>query len=131
MERLVEWNCKEKNSALPKCIDEWGDTVNLEAICAQLATIYDIAVDMSLDRLKELVEADRDGRAIISPVKLYQTVLFARNPDREPDNVVETTVQKIICKNNGGVYMNFLATGCTKLPVILSAKPYSSPLNPP
>ena len=42
MERLVEWNCKEKNSALPKCINEWGDVVPMEDICAQLATIYDI-----------------------------------------------------------------------------------------
>ena len=76
MERLVEWNCKEKNSALPKCINEWGDTVGLEPICAQLATIYDIVGDMSLERLKELVEADRDGRCFVSDVKLGGEVFY-------------------------------------------------------
>lgn len=69
MERLVEWNCKEKNSALPKCINEWGDVVDLETICAQLATIYDIVGDMSPDRLRELVEAEREGRCVITPKK--------------------------------------------------------------
>lgn len=71
MERLVEWNCKEKNSALPKCINEFGDVVDLEMICAQLATIYDIVGDISLDRLRELVEADREGRCVVLPVRGY------------------------------------------------------------
>lgn len=59
MEQLVEWKCKEKNSALPKCINEWGDVVPLEDICAQLATIYDILGDCDLDHLRKLVEADK------------------------------------------------------------------------
>ena len=59
VERLVEWNCKEKNSALPKCINELGDVVDLETICAQLATIYDIVGDMSLESLRELVEMSK------------------------------------------------------------------------
>ena len=71
MDRLVEWNCKEKNSALPKCINEFGDVVDLETICAQLATIYDIAGDISLDRLRELVAADREGRCVVLPVRGY------------------------------------------------------------
>ena len=58
MERLVEWNGNDKKSALPKCINEWGDTVYIEDICIQLATIYDIlGDDYDLDRLRELVEA--------------------------------------------------------------------------
>lgn len=94
MDRLVEWNCKEKNSALPKCINELGDVVSMEDICAQLATIYDILGDcdldyleqlcsqrmtmredvaarmklvgsIPLDRLRELVEADRERRISI------------------------------------------------------------------
>lgn len=66
MERLVEWNCKEKGSALPKCINELGDTVSMEDICAQLATIYDIlGDDYNLDRLQELVDADKDGRCVL------------------------------------------------------------------
>lgn len=74
MERLVEWNCKEKNSALPKCINEFGDVVDLETICAQLAAIYDIVGDISLDRLRELVEADRDGRCVVLPCKLHDKI---------------------------------------------------------
>ena len=67
MERLVEWNCKEKNSALPKCINEWGDVVPMEDICAQLATIYDILGDCDLDHLRGLVEADKAGRCVVLP----------------------------------------------------------------
>lgn len=65
MEHLVYWNCKEKNSALPKQINEFGDVVSLEDVCAQLATIYDIVGDMSLDRFKEIVEAYYEDRFVI------------------------------------------------------------------
>lgn len=56
MERLVEWNCKEKNSALPIAINDFGDVVSMEDICAQLATLYDIIGDCSLDRLREALQ---------------------------------------------------------------------------
>ena len=69
MKRLVEWNCKEKNSALPVAINEFGDTYSTEEICAQLAVLYDIIGDCDLDRLRKLVEADRDGRCVVLPVK--------------------------------------------------------------
>lgn len=62
MKRLVEWNCKEKNSALPIAINDFGDVVSTEDICAQLATLYDIIGDYDLDRLRELIEADKAGR---------------------------------------------------------------------
>lgn len=82
MERLVEWNCKEKNSALPLAINEDGDTVPMEDICAQLATIYDIlGDDYDLDRLRELVKADWEGRCVI-----YQpgySVIRTYNPKDE------------------------------------------------
>lgn len=64
MERLVEWNCKEKNSALPIAINNFGDVVSTEDICAQLATIYDIIGDYDIDRLRELIRADRDGLTV-------------------------------------------------------------------
>lgn len=80
MERLVEWNCKEKGSALPKYINEIGDTVLMEDICAQLATIYDIlGDDYDLDRLQELVEADRDGRCMVIPCKPFENVFMIHN----------------------------------------------------
>lgn len=41
----------------------------------RLATIEDIlGDDYDMDRLRELVEADRDGRCGIPPVKLHQTI---------------------------------------------------------
>lgn len=59
MKRLVEWNCKEKNSALPAAINEFGDTYSMEDICAQLATLYDVIGDCDLDHLGRLVKVGR------------------------------------------------------------------------
>lgn len=91
MERLVEWNGKDKKSALLKCINEWGDTVYIEDICIQLAQIYDIlGEDYDIDRLRELVEADRDGRCVITKCKLGDTV-FAVGKKK----IVKARVQEI------------------------------------
>lgn len=76
MERLVEWNCKEKNSALPICINDFGDVVSTEDICAQLATLYDIIGDYDLDRLRELVQADKAGRCFVSEIELGGEVFY-------------------------------------------------------
>ena len=84
MERLVEWICKEKNSALPKCINELGDVVSMEDICAQLATIYDIlGDDYDLDRLRELAKADREGKIFLAPVGIGDTVYFISGARRK------------------------------------------------
>lgn len=99
MERLVEWNCKEKNSALPKCINELGDVVDLEMICAHLATIYDIVGDISLDRLRELVEADRDGRCVVRKCKTGDTVYIVGGK-----KIVEAQIQEMcILESNGDI----------------------------
>lgn len=92
MERLVEWNCKEKNSALPKCINEFGDVVDLETICAQLATIYDIVGDISLDRLRELVEADREGRCVVLPIR--------GNTDKDGEKALNFAMHTCFYHNN-------------------------------
>lgn len=92
MERLVEWNCKEKNSALPKCINEFGDVVDLETICAQLAAIYDIVGDISLNRLRELVEADREGRCVVLPVR--------GNTDKDGENALKYAMHTCFYHNN-------------------------------
>ena len=92
MERLVEWNCKEKKSALLLAINEDGDTVPIEDICAQLATIYDIlGDDYDLDRLRELVKADREGRCVVLPCKVGDKVFQQNGVD-----IFESQVQKII-----------------------------------
>ena len=65
----------------------------------------------SIERLRELWFADRDGRCFTSPVKIGQTVWFVRDPKRNPENIVETTVEKIVCKR-GGTYMKL---GCNSM----------------
>lgn len=45
MERLTYWNCKEKGSALPVSINEDGDTVDLETLCARLAAYEDTGLE--------------------------------------------------------------------------------------
>lgn len=57
--------------------------------------------NMPIDRLRELVEADLDGRCFISPVKVGQTVWFVRDPKRHPENIAETCVEKVIHKRTG------------------------------
>ena len=47
----------------------------IQAAIEQLAAIEDIlGEDYDLDRLRELVEADRDGRCVVLPVKVGDTV---------------------------------------------------------
>lgn len=99
MDRLTYWNCKEKGSALPVGIGDDGDVVDLETICAKLAAYEDIGLEPeyltelvkicrnnqttdlqetlkeikslgNLDRLRELSEADRDGRCVVLPCKV-------------------------------------------------------------
>lgn len=41
MERLTHWNCKDKGSALPKQINDLGDTYSIEDVCAKLAVYED------------------------------------------------------------------------------------------
>lgn len=61
MERLTEWDryfAVEKTGDYGKAID-------------RLATIEDILGDTyDLDRLRELVQSDRDGRCVVSPFKI-------------------------------------------------------------
>lgn len=48
--------------------------------------------DYNLDRLRELVEADRDGRCVVLPVKPGGTVRFARNPRAKHETVDAITI---------------------------------------
>ena len=91
MERLVEWNCKEKKSALPVAINDFGDVVSTEDICAQLAMLYDIIGDCNLDRLRELVEADRENKCLTLPVRLGDHI-FVRSKGGEFPVIAEGTV---------------------------------------
>ena len=66
-----------------------------------------------LNRLRELVEADRDRRCFTSHVRVGQTVWFVRDPKRNPENIVETTVEKIVYKHSGA-YMKLVCNSMYK-----------------
>lgn len=78
MERLTAfdgefWVHKDFPPVGEDTIDEFVDCV--KELAARLASIEDILGDRyDLDRLRELVEADRDGRCGIPPVKLHQHI---------------------------------------------------------
>lgn len=130
MERLTYWNCKEKGSALPVSINEDGDTVDLETLCARLAAYEDtgltpeefdkLAREMSrtridcgiltFDRLRELAEADRDGRVVVLPCKVGDTVYV---PDRNNRKVLEKEVRQVSFNHHGKwlVFVGCLVVG--------------------
>lgn len=69
MERLTKYDSNGK--AMPKTNIAFSPLKNQECI-NRLATIEDVlGDDYDLDRLKELVEADRDGRYIVKPYKVF------------------------------------------------------------
>ena len=56
------------------------DVEQIDLVYNRLAAIEDIiGEDYDLDRLKELVEADRDGRCVVLPCKLHDKVFFVEN----------------------------------------------------
>lgn len=68
----------------------------------ELKIIKDIlGDDYDLDRLRELVEADRDGRCIVLPCKVGDTIykLFC-------GDIVELEVERIVCWLSGYWKMN-------------------------
>ena len=59
----------------------------------RLSTIEEILGDeYDLGRLRELVEADRDGRCVVLPVKPGGVVRFARNPRAKQETVDAITI---------------------------------------
>lgn len=71
MERLTT---RKSDFALPK---RGNDAVSVLQCVDRLATIEDIlGDDYDLDRLRELVEAERDGRCVVLPCKVGDTAWF-------------------------------------------------------
>lgn len=60
--------------ALPLPISEDGDTVPMDDICEQLATLYDMIDGLTDDETKEVLNAAREDRSIISPVRIGETI---------------------------------------------------------
>lgn len=90
VDRLTEHN---KNSlAMADCcgkacennyvceVGGFGECRGMDDIIDRLSDIEDIlGDDYDLDRLREMVEADRDGRCVVLPCKLYDKVFFIEN----------------------------------------------------
>ena len=53
-ERLTYWNDKEKKSALPKCINDFGDVVDLEDLCYKIACLEDILERYNIESVENL-----------------------------------------------------------------------------
>lgn len=53
-ERLTYWNDKEKKSALPKCINDFGDVIDLEDLCYKLACLEDILERYNIESVENL-----------------------------------------------------------------------------
>lgn len=66
----------------------WLATVQATEMRGRLKMIEDIlGKNYDLDRLRELVEADRDGRCVVLPVKPGGMVRFAANPRAKHEKV--------------------------------------------
>ena len=83
MERLTAfdgefWVHKDFPPVGEDTIDEFVDCV--KELAARLAAIEDIlGDDYDLDRLRELVKADQEGRCVVLPCKLHDKVFFIEN----------------------------------------------------
>lgn len=79
MERLTKWNeTSHKHAYYPRCFEEpcYGSGCKIKdcpfetAVCERLAAFEDIAeLCGGLDRLRELAEADKEGRCVVLPAK--------------------------------------------------------------
>lgn len=80
MERLTKWNeSSHKHAYYPRCFEApcYGSGCKIKdcpfetAVCERLAAFEDIAeLCGGLDRLRELAEADKDGRLMVLPCKV-------------------------------------------------------------
>ena len=80
MERLTKWNeSSHKHAYYPRCFKEpcYGSGCKIKdcpfetAVCERLAAFEDISeLCGGLDRLRELAEADKDGRCVVLPCKV-------------------------------------------------------------
>lgn len=93
-------------------LEPGGDTVGefidcVKELAERLASIEDIlGDDYDLDRLRELVEADRDGRCVVLPCKVGDAVYL---PDRNNMKVLKKEVHQISFNHYGD---QLLFAGC-------------------
>lgn len=99
MERLTEKHygsgdhyMKCSGNCAHECVEAYG-CENLYEIIDRLGDIEDIlGDDYDLDRLRELVKSDRDGRCVVLPVKPGEKVRPKQSPYRKPEIVDCVTI---------------------------------------
>lgn len=109
MERLTEKHVKKNGGYFMRCSEfcEREETMCLECersdeIVDRLGAIEDIlGGDYDLDRLRELVEADRDGRCVVLPCKVGDELFYS-----DGEWIGKETVEKIVIdiETGGGIY---------------------------
>lgn len=95
MERLTEQHFKKGDGFYMKCSGHCckedfscEDCKEFDVLVDRLGVIEDILGDTyDIDRLRELVEADREGRAIVSPIATGQSVYFIETCEKFKENV--------------------------------------------
>ena len=114
MERLTSW-CEEIEEAFLSCekckkngmTECWSQENCTQTVVDRLAEIEDIlGNEYDLDRLRELVKADREGRCVVLPCKPGDTVRFNGNPRSKLE-----VVDAICIYANGRITYNFHTTG--------------------
>ncbi len=88
----------------------------LPEVIDRLAVIEDImGDDYDLDRLRELVEADRDGRCVVLPCKVGDCVWITSAYGKQYNPPIEGHIQKFVVHDDEIVYLEaiiWMDIGC-------------------
>lgn len=106
MERLTKHHFKKQDGFYMTCSEHCSkedfsceDCGEFDKLVDRLGTIEDIlGDDYDLGRLRELVEADRDGRCVVLPCKVGDAVYL---PDRNNMKVLKKEVHQISFNHYG------------------------------
>lgn len=83
-ERLTYWNDKEKKSALPKCINDFGDVVDLEDLCYKLACLEDILEKYGIEDLEQYLQRVREiDKELRDTIQQLHTIIDTIGYDRD------------------------------------------------
>lgn len=105
MERLTKWNGSSNQHAYyPRCFEEpcngggckIKDCPFETAVCERLAAYEDISeLCGGLDRLRELAEADKDGRCVVMPCKVGDIVYKLITIKAQKPVILETQIKTL------------------------------------
>lgn len=111
MERLTEKHYKENAGYYMKCSENCHIYCGEKSYCEEVDNIVDrlgaieeiLGDDYDLDRLRELMDADRAGRCVVLPCKIGDTVYVH---DIDGDVAEENLYGVVTCTVNGLIWNN-------------------------